>query len=138
MNTVNTLSNTSTSPSLIIDAAQLAALRGAVRRATSTAPEIAEQLMNEIDRADVIPTDQVPDSVVTLGRWVTYQDVDSGSMRTIQLVLPNEADPKHQKFSIVSPIGAALIGLKVGQVMPWNVQDGEQRRLTVLKTWATR
>lgn len=135
MNAIKPNFDRSGSPSLIIDSAQLAALYGAVRRATTTAPEIAEHLLGEIDRANVIPPEQVPENVVTLGRWVTYQDVDSGSVRTIQLVLPSEADPKHQKYSIVSPVGAALIGLSVGQVMPWNIRNGEQRHLTVLKTW---
>ena len=121
-------------PSLILDSAQLASLNGALRLAAQQAPEIAELLVEEMDRAEVRPTEQVPDTVVTLGTWVTYQDVDNGSIRTLQLVLPGDANPSQQKFSILSPIGAALIGLSVGQVMPWAVRDGERRRLTVLRT----
>ncbi len=124
-------------PALIIDSEQLAMLLGAVRQAARTAPEIADYLLEEIDRADVLPSEEVPDGVVTLGRWVTYQDMDSGSIRSIQLVLPRDADPEHLKYSVVSPIGAALIGLSVGQVMPWSVRDGAQRHLTVLKTSLT-
>lgn len=121
-------------PPLILDAAQLPSLNGALRLATQQAPEIADRLLEEMDRADVRPTEQVPDTVVTLGTWVTYQDVDNGSIRTLQLVLPGDANPSLQKFSILSPIGAALIGLSVGQVMPWAVRDGERRQLTVLRT----
>lgn len=133
MHTQQARHDSASSPPLILDSAQLAPLNGAVRLAARSAPEIASRLLEEIDRAEVLPTKDVPDTVVTLGSWVTYQDVDNGSIRTLQLVLPSDADPTQQKFSIISPIGAALIGLSVGHVMPWNVRDGEQRRLTVIR-----
>lgn len=120
-------------PSLILDVAQMASLQGAARFAARIAPEVAEYLQEEIHRAEVRPTEEVPDTVVTLGSWVTYQNVDNGSIRTLQLVLPSEADPAQQKISIISPIGAALIGVSVGQVMPWALGGGEPRRLTVLR-----
>lgn len=121
-------------PPLILDSGQLALLKGAVRLAAQHSPEIADVLADEIDRADVRPSEQVPASVIRIGSWVTYQDLDHGSIRTIQLVSPGDANPAQQKYSILSPIGAALIGLSVGQTMPWSLSDGEQRRLTVLRT----
>lgn len=130
---LQTQHNVVPAPALILDKAQLASLNGALRLAARNAPEIASRLLEEIDRAEVLSTKDVPETVVTLGSWVTYQDVENGSIRTLQLVLPNVADRAQQKFSIISPIGAALIGLSVGQVMPWTVRDGEQRRLTVLR-----
>lgn len=121
-------------PPLILDSGQLALLMGAVRLAAQHSPEIADVLADEIDRADVRPSEQVPASVIRIGSWVTYQDLDHGSIRTIQLVSPGDAHPAQQKYSVLSPIGAALIGLSVGQTMPWSLSDGEPRRLTVLRT----
>ncbi|HEY1076036.1 MAG TPA: nucleoside diphosphate kinase regulator, partial [Fontimonas sp.] len=106
--------------------------RGIATAALRSEPEVAEQLLAELERADLVPAEAMPANVVALGRWVTYQDVQSGSIRTIQLVMPGDADPAAQKVSIVSPIGAALIGLSVGQVMRWQLREGQTRRLTVI------
>jgi regulator of nucleoside diphosphate kinase len=138
MNTRTPVTEDNTTPTLVIDAAQLAQLRGAVRLAAQTAPEIAERLLEEIDRAEVLPSDEVPDQVVTIGRWVRYQNVDNDSTRTVQLVLPAQANAAEGKLSIVSPIGAALIGLSEGQLMPWETRDGDRQWLRVLQVSPTK
>ncbi len=122
----------SLSPPLIIDAAVYDQLHAVARMALRSAPDVGERLLEEIERAEVLPTEQVPPSVVSIGRQVTYQDLESGSIRTLQLVLPADADPAALRISVISPIGAALIGLSVGQVMTWQLREGEQRKLTVL------
>lgn len=118
-------------PPLVIDAAQLAQLRSAVRFANQVSPEVADRLIEEIERAEVLPANQVPDNVVTLGRWVTYQYAESGSIRTIQLVLPSASNPALRQYSVASPIGVALIGLREGQVMEWCNSLGEWQRIMV-------
>ncbi len=119
-------------PPLIIDAAVYDQLHAVAQMALRSAPDVGERLLEEIERAEVLPSEQVPPTVVSIGRQVTYQDVDTGSIRTIQLVLPADADPAALRISVISPIGAALIGLSVGQVMTWQLREGEQRKLTVL------
>lgn len=121
-------------PPLILDSAQVDSLNGVLRMAVRSAPEVADVLLEEIDRAEVRDSNDVPDTVVTLGSWVTYQDLHDGSIRTVQLVLPRDADPLNQRISVITPIGAALIGLSVGQVMPWAVHRDAPRQLTVLRT----
>ena len=49
------------------------------------------------------------------------------------LVYPGEADIEQGKISILTPIGAALIGLSKGQSIDWATRTGEIRRLTVLE-----
>lgn len=118
-------------PSLLVDAACYERLRGFARLAMREAPEVAQRLLDEVERAEVVPSGQMPPDAVTIGSSVTYQDADSGGIRTVRVVLPADADPGAQRVSVVSPIGAALIGLTVGQSIDWQVGDSP-RRLRVL------
>lgn len=114
-------------PPLLVDAAYYERLRGFARLAMREAPEVAQRLLDEVERADVVPSEQMPPDVVTIGSSVTYQDVDSGSIRAVRVVLPADADPGAQRVSVVSPIGAALIGLSVSQAIDWQVGDSLHR-----------
>jgi len=125
-------STVKTLPQLVLASSVIDRLRGVAYAALRNEPEIAEQLLAEIERADVVPPESMPTNVVAIGNWVTYQDMASRSIRTIQLVLPHEAHPASQRVSVVSPIGAALIGLSVGQVMDWHLSDQRVRQLIVI------
>ena len=46
---------------------------------------------------------------------------------------PEYADILNGKVSVLTPVGAALIGLSEGQAMEWHTLDGERKTLTVLK-----
>ncbi len=120
-------------PPLIIDSRDHSRLRQLAEDALDRAPDVAERLLEEIDRAEVLPPDAMPEDVVRIGSLVTYQDERSGSIRTIRLVLPHEADLSTLRISVISPIGAALIGLSVGQSMSWALHDGEPQTLTVTR-----
>jgi regulator of nucleoside diphosphate kinase len=49
------------------------------------------------------------------------------------LVYPHEADVTAGKISVLTPIGAALIGLSVSQSIEWETNLGDRRSLTVLR-----
>jgi len=119
-------------PQLVIDAAYYERLRGFARLAMRDAPEVAQRLLDEVERAEVVASEQMPADVVTIGSCVTYQDADAGSIRSVRLVLPGDADPERQRVSVVSPLGSALIGLSVGQEIRWSIAHRE-RRLRVLR-----
>jgi regulator of nucleoside diphosphate kinase len=58
---------------------------------------------------------------------------DKGSDHRMQLVYPEESDIIHDRLSILSPMGTALIGLSEGQVMYWTDRAGQERWLKVLE-----
>ncbi|MGP1716166.1 MAG: nucleoside diphosphate kinase regulator [Methylophilus sp.] len=91
-----------------------------------------ELLRDELGRAIVVSTDQVPDDVVRMNARVTYLDKSSGLEREIELCFPEEADFKLGRVSVISPVGSALLGLKVGQEIDWPFPNGESRRLKVM------
>lgn len=91
-----------------------------------------ELLRDELDRAIVVSADKVPNDVVRMHSRVIYLDKSSGLQREIELCFPEEADLKSGKISVISPVGSALIGLKVGQEIDWPFPNGESRQLQVV------
>src|SRR5690606_21469110 len=97
------------------------------------APEVSEELLAEMERAEVRPSSEVPADVVNMGSEVTYRDDETGRTRTVQLVYPEDADISANRVSVMTPVGAALLGLSVGAQMDWESRDGETRTMTILK-----
>jgi regulator of nucleoside diphosphate kinase len=92
----------------------------------------AEALDVELSRADIVPDKDIPADAVAMGSQVTFVDLDSNEEKTINLVYPNEADVTQMKISILSPVGSALIGLRIGGNIDWPVPQGKVRRLKVI------
>jgi regulator of nucleoside diphosphate kinase len=91
-----------------------------------------ELLGDELSRAIVVSADQVPDDVVKMNSRVIYLDESSGLSREVELCFPEGADFKFGKISILSPVGSALLGLRVGQTIEWPFPHGQSRRLKVV------
>ena len=94
-------------------------------------PELAETLLSELDRAQVVTDARIRPDVIRMGSTVRYS-TETGEERTVTLVYPNEADIAEGRISVLTPIGIALIGLSSGQAMDWTARDGRVHRLTVL------
>ncbi len=96
-----------------------------------TAPGAA-LLAEEIARAQICAEDDMPARVVRIGSKARYRDLNTGRERQVQVVMPGDADMDHGRISILSPIGAALIGLPEEQVFAWLDAAGEERRIQML------
>lgn len=94
-------------------------------------PVVAEQLLAELDRARVVPDARLRPDVVRMGSTLRFT-TDAGEDRTVMLVFPGEADITAGKVSVLTPIGAALIGLSAGQSIDWTARDNRTHRLTVV------
>jgi regulator of nucleoside diphosphate kinase len=93
-------------------------------------PAVAEALFVELERAHLVADDRLPRDVVRMGSTLRFS-TDAGEERTVTLVFPPEADIAEGRISILTPIGAALIGLAAGQSIDWTARDGRTHRLTV-------
>ena len=87
-------------------------------------------LRREVDRATVLPDARAPTDTVSLYRWVHYMDESGREARRVQLVLPDEADIDLGRVSVLSFVGAGLLGLKEGDGIDWPDASGRERRLT--------
>lgn len=93
--------------------------------------DLAAALEEEINRAELV--EEPPSHVVTMNSVVTYLDLESGKESRVTLVYPQDADLDTQKISVLAPIGAALIGLPVGQEIEWPLPNNKFKRIRVLK-----
>jgi regulator of nucleoside diphosphate kinase len=100
--------------------------------ATGPFAQTGEFLAREIDRAEVIEGFEQRPGLVTMESQVTFRDDVTGLVRTARLVYPDEADVSQGKISVLTPVGAALIGLSVSQSIEWETVSGGRRSLTVL------
>jgi regulator of nucleoside diphosphate kinase len=96
-------------------------------------PALAELLLGEIERADVREDQKVPATTVAMNSIVEFLDEAHGTTRSVQLVYPSEADISANRISVMTPVGAGLIGLSSGQSIAWPDRDGRERLLRILK-----
>lgn len=118
-------------PPVVLDEAHLDRLQSLATAAAERSPEVSERLLHEIDRADIRPSAKIPPGVVNIGSLVSFREEATGKEQTVTLVLPHDADIAQQRVSVLTPIGAALIGLAQGASITWETRSGETRRLTI-------
>lgn len=94
-------------------------------------PDAAGELMNEIERAHILPPAKLPDDVVTVGARVEFQVHGEPGVQTVYLVFPEDADISARRVSVLTPLGAALIGLRTGHDMHWETRTGAEKHFTV-------
>lgn len=95
-------------------------------------PEIADLLEEELARAKIVPASILPQYFVTMNSKVTFVDLDTNKISKVSLVYPHESNIEENKISILAPMGAALIGLKLGQTIEWPVSKDHVRRIKVI------
>ncbi len=120
-------------PPVVLSAEDHARLVALAEVMVRRSPLVARLLLEEADRAEVVPAGHLPPDVVALGSRVEFRDAATGETRWVQLVLPGEADIDQGRISVLSLVGAGLVGLTAGDSIDWPTQDGRLRRLTVLR-----
>ena len=119
-------------PNIVVSHSDQHRLTTLATGAMSRFPEVAGELLFEMDRAEIVAHEAIPTSVVQMGSWVVFS-TDDGQTRRHRLVFPGDADIAAGRISILTPIGTALIGLSEGQSIAWKTRDGRSRRLTVVR-----
>jgi regulator of nucleoside diphosphate kinase len=88
---------------------------------------VAHALQSELKRARIVAQTDVPADVVTMNSEVVCEDITTGAQRAIRVVYPQDVDALAGRISILAPMGAALLGLRVGQEIFWRVARGFKR-----------
>jgi len=91
-----------------------------------------EDLAKELMKAEIVKATDVPSSVVTMNSKVLLNDLERNELKAYVLVFPKEANIEQNKLSVLSPIGTAMLGCRVGHVLKIKTPSGE-RRLKVEK-----
>jgi len=75
----------------------------------------------------MVEPQEMPGDVITMNSVVRIRDMESGAEKTYTLVFPSEASIDEGRISILSAIGTALIGYRVGDIIEWQVPSGLKR-----------
>jgi regulator of nucleoside diphosphate kinase len=86
-----------------------------------------DALEGELRRARVVRPSEVPRDVVTMHSTVRLRDLDAAESETYTLVYPSQADPENHCISVLAPVGTAILGYRVGDVVEWPVPAGTRR-----------
>ena len=84
-------------------------------------------LRRELDRGRVVPAMEVAKGTVTMRSRVRVKDLRARESETFTLVYPEEADIDEGKVSVLAPLGMALLGARVGEVVEVKAPGGVRR-----------
>ncbi len=119
-------------PALHITPDECDALSELAMSAEHRHPQSAALLLAELERAELCEPGELPDQTVTMNARIDFVDECSGTRRTVQLVYPHEADIDAGRVSILTPVGAGLIGMTAGRSILWPDRNGNNRTLRIV------
>lgn len=96
----------------------------AARNAQSFLEGRIQELEGILKNYEIIDSNNNPHDSVRVGDWVTVSEEGFDEDERYHLVGPAEADPAEGRISNESPLGKALLGAKVGEVVRFNVPNG--------------
>lgn len=81
----------------------------------------------------VVPSHEMPADVVNIGSDVSYRDEITGRVHSVRLAMPQDADIRIRRVSVLTPVGTALIGRAEGAIVDCEFPAGTLRRLAILR-----
>lgn len=117
-------------PPVTIHAEDRERLEALAQASMERSPQTAAYLAREVERARTARPDEP--NFIRMGSHVAFRDDTTAQTREVTLVYPDRADIAAGRISVLTPIGAALIGLSEGQTISWQTPAGDWRPLTVL------
>lgn len=128
---MNFPSHTQTLPTIYVTEADFEVLSNLAAAVADRAAG-SRVLATEMARAVIVDPGQAPQPFAGIGSSVDYQDLSSGQVRRVRLSLPRDASIDEGRISVLTPVGAALIGMTVGETFHWTDQDGRARGVRAL------
>lgn len=86
-----------------------------------------ERLNEDLQRATVVDSKDIPPDVVTINSTLQMRDLDSGEEMVFTLVSPSNADLSQGRISLLAPVGSAVVGYRSGDIVEWRVPAGSKR-----------
>ena len=109
---------------IVMTYADHAGLRELFDRMTPEDRRHFELLRQKLEDARRVAPSKVGANVVTMGSTARLRELDSGDRWTFTLSFPPEANIDEDRISVLSPVGTAMIGCRVGDVVDWPVPSG--------------
>ena len=84
-------------------------------------------LEQELNRAVVVAPEDIAKTVVTMNSRIRIYDLDRAFEFVCTVVFPGEANAENNRISVLAPLGTALLGCRVGQVIRFSAPGGMRR-----------
>ena len=84
-------------------------------------------LKEELDRAHIVLPKDIPSDTVTMNSRVRLSDVSKAGELVYTLVFPRDADAATGRISVLAPVGTAILGCRVGDIIEWQVPAGKRK-----------
>lgn len=84
-------------------------------------------LKRELYDGEVVPPDEVPRGVVTMNSTVRFRDLRTREDETYTVVYPRDADVNEGRVSVLAPLGTALLGARIGDIVECKTPGGIRR-----------
>jgi regulator of nucleoside diphosphate kinase len=85
------------------------------------------KLEDELDRAKIVDPKKIAMDAITMRSKVRLKDMETRKEMIYSLVFPQEADVDEGRISVLAPIGTAMLGYRVGDIIEWEVPSGLRR-----------
>lgn len=85
-----------------------------------------------LDSSALVPSREVAPDVVTMYSQVVLRDTRSRLRNTLTLCYPADAEPTLGFVSVLSPVGSARLGLRVGSMARWSTPGGDEKVAEIL------
>ena|SRR5688572_6866276 len=86
--------------------------------------DIVDRLYNDFKVARMLPQDRISKNVITMNSRVLLKELSNGREAEVTITYPQDADSREGKVSVFSPIGIALLGRQIGDIVSWKVPGG--------------
>lgn len=90
-----------------------------------------DELLAELDRADIVEPEKMPSNVVTMNSTVRFRVKSSDKEFSLTLVYPR--DQGENTISILAPVGSALLGMTEGEAIAWPKPGGGDLSLEIIE-----
>lgn len=90
-----------------------------------------DALLDIADAAEIVPGERVPADVVTVNSTLSFRDEGGGAVHRVTLVYPEEFSVADRRISVLSPVGRALLGRRVGDWVRLDMPDGSAREIQI-------
>ncbi|QHE84274.1 GreA/GreB family elongation factor [Hydrogenophaga sp. BPS33] len=90
------------------------------------AAQVSTDLLDTLESLEQVPSQSIPADVVTMYSQVMVADLQTGKQQKLTLCYPADAEPHVGFISVLSPVGASLIGQRVGAIARWQTPNGDQ------------
>lgn len=118
-------------PIIIINRLDAERLQRLIDNANDKDLAVAESLDTELERGEVVEPAEIPDDVVSMNSQVQFSDLKRNKQIVRTLVYPHALAETEDGLSVMAPIGAALLGLRVGDMIDWTLPDGSEAKLRI-------